>query len=285
MRDDSFSCPPGFGCWDRAGKSDIAFFMERLPNVSDVCATPSLEVARCPAVLPLRKRKMADRIQARAIRRCGELLKQVEAGTGSHWENKRDGTVPLTRQSAATDAGLSERQRKTALRVANVPEPEFHQAVESESPPTITQLAGVTPPFIVTEIDPKLAVHRSNNQNRDATPGQKAMATAMAFPEAKRGMHSELKNLTGSAKVYLSQARYVLRNCIPIESQQYPDRCLSVMAGTLSLTEAYGMTQEDVRRREEEARVRNGVGTSWTPARCGYCAPHPAARFPRLKGH
>lgn len=83
------------------------------------------------------------------------------------------------------------------------------------------------------------------------------MATAMAFPEPKRGMHSELKNLTGSAKVYLSQARYVLRNGIPIEGQKYPDRCLSVMAGTLSLTEAYSLAQEDVRRREEEARIQN----------------------------
>lgn len=57
---------------------------------------------------------------------------------------------------------------------------------------------------------------------RDATPGQKAMATAMAFPDAKRGMHSELKNLTGSAKVYLSQARYVLRNNPLAEGADYP---------------------------------------------------------------
>lgn len=90
---------------------------------------------------------MADRIQARAIRRCGELLKQVEAGTGKnnqYTQVKQVGAVPLhSRQSAATDAGLSERQRKTALRVANVPEPEFHQAVESEAPPTVTQLAEI----------------------------------------------------------------------------------------------------------------------------------------------
>src|SRR5690606_18734661 len=32
-------------------------------------------------------------------------------------------------------------QRKTALRVANVPEPEFNAAVESDEPPTVTQLA------------------------------------------------------------------------------------------------------------------------------------------------
>ena len=115
--------------------------MERPPNVSDVCATPSLEVARCAAVLPLRK--MADRIQARAIRRCGELLKQVEAGK-NRFDDRRDGTdMPINRKEAARDAGLSERQKVTALRVANVPEPEFHQAVESETPPTITQLAEV----------------------------------------------------------------------------------------------------------------------------------------------
>ena len=39
------------------------------------------------------------------------------------------------------------------------------------------------------------------------------MVTAMAYPEAKRGMHSELKNSTGDFnKANLSRARYVLRN-------------------------------------------------------------------------
>ena len=90
-------------------------------------------------------RKMADRIQARAIRRCGELLKQVEADKGGYHKNyAHDGAdTSITRSSAAREAGLSERQKVTALRVANVPEPEFHQAVESEAPPTITQLAEI----------------------------------------------------------------------------------------------------------------------------------------------
>jgi hypothetical protein len=39
-------------------------------------------------------RKMADRIQARAIRRCGELLKQIEPAKGGHWETKRVGAHP-----------------------------------------------------------------------------------------------------------------------------------------------------------------------------------------------
>ena len=88
-------------------------------------------------------RKMADRIQARAIRRCGELLKQVEPASGERTDlEPKDGTVPRsTRESVATEAGLSERQRKTALRTANVPDDEFEQAVESEKPPTVTKLA------------------------------------------------------------------------------------------------------------------------------------------------
>ncbi len=38
-------------------------------------------------------RKMADRIQARAIRRCGELLKQVEAGQGSRTDRLQEATL------------------------------------------------------------------------------------------------------------------------------------------------------------------------------------------------
>lgn len=62
---------------------------------------------------------VADRIQARAIRRCGELLKQVEARQGAN-QNIRDCSdmKVLTRTDAATQAGLSERQKVTALRVA-----------------------------------------------------------------------------------------------------------------------------------------------------------------------
>lgn len=83
----------------------------------------------------------AMRIKARAIRRCGELLKQYD-GRGRP-ENK-DGTVPVYSQSAAgRDAGMSERQVKTAVRVANVPEPVFDRAVESEKPPTVTALAEI----------------------------------------------------------------------------------------------------------------------------------------------
>jgi hypothetical protein len=69
-------------------------------------------------------------------RRCraGELLQEIEPATGAHL--KREGNLPLSRETAATEAGLSEHQRKTALRVANVPVDPFEQQVESDAPPS-----------------------------------------------------------------------------------------------------------------------------------------------------
>jgi len=86
--------------------------------------------------------KMCVRIRARAIRRCGELLQEIEPGQGARDGKRQDGDdPPLNRTRAANDAGLSERQRKTALRVANVPADEFEAAVESDEPPTLEALA------------------------------------------------------------------------------------------------------------------------------------------------
>ncbi len=105
--------------------------------------------------------------------------------------------------------------------------------------------------MIVTDVDPKLAVHRSNNQNRDATPGQKAMATAMAFPDAfKRGRKRGgviVDSSNNFDRSTLSRARYVLRDTPTAEGQPYPQRCLDVMAGLLTLTEAYDLTQMEVK--------------------------------------
>jgi hypothetical protein len=88
--------------------------------------------------------KMATRIQARAIRRCGELLKEIETMQGKRTDlepSNGDDTRLETRKSAAEKAGLSKRQKDTALRVANVPKEEFEAQIESESPPTVTALA------------------------------------------------------------------------------------------------------------------------------------------------
>ena len=90
---------------------------------------------------------LALRIQARAQRRMGELLKQVPRGDsdGANLvQHRRAGAVPpVTRTQIARDAGLSERQRKTALRIASVPEPDFTAAIDSPKPPTVTALAAM----------------------------------------------------------------------------------------------------------------------------------------------
>lgn len=87
--------------------------------------------------------RMAARIRARAMRRAGELLKQIEPQKGGdRVSDQRDANGPLvSRSSVARDAGMSERQQKNALRIANIPEPKFNEQVESKTPPTITTLA------------------------------------------------------------------------------------------------------------------------------------------------
>src|SRR5437870_5015262 len=79
---------------------------------------------------------MAVRIRARAIRRCGELLKEIPAKPGKRTDlEPRGGASP--RSEAAKDAGLSVDQTKDALRIAKVPAAEFEDALESQDPPTI----------------------------------------------------------------------------------------------------------------------------------------------------
>jgi hypothetical protein len=87
--------------------------------------------------------KMAIRIQSRATKRCGELLAQVPAAKGARTdiEPRTVGDTKLTRASAATSAGMSKRQKDTALRVAAVPHADFERQVESDDPPTVTKLA------------------------------------------------------------------------------------------------------------------------------------------------
>lgn len=97
---------------------------------------------------------MALRIKARAERRCGELLKALPRGdSATRFGGDRAGAshppasggqasvIRPTRTQAARDAGLSDYQRKNAIRVANVPAESFEQQVESDTPPTVAALA------------------------------------------------------------------------------------------------------------------------------------------------
>lgn len=92
--------------------------------------------------------RMAQRIRARAIRRAGELLKQIEPGkTGPKPELGVGGHTQLTREDAAREAGMSKHQQVQATRIANVPEREFEKQIEAPKPPTLSQIAsqGTTP--------------------------------------------------------------------------------------------------------------------------------------------
>lgn len=86
-------------------------------------------------------RIMADRIQARAVRRCGELLKQFDARPQNASKQSEGAPTLISQRQAASDAGMSDHQRVQAVRVANIPEPTFEAAVESPAPPTVTKLA------------------------------------------------------------------------------------------------------------------------------------------------
>lgn len=88
--------------------------------------------------------RMAQRIRARAIRRAGELLKQIEpqdkGGDRKSNHGAGDPTV-MSRADAAREAGMSKHQQVQATRVASVPEQDFEAQVEGDNPPTLSQLA------------------------------------------------------------------------------------------------------------------------------------------------
>ena len=147
---------------------------------------------------------LALRIQARAQRRMGELLKQIPSGQGANLTAAgRAGAVPICRESVARDAGLSDRQRKTALRVASVPEPAFTAAVESPQPPTVTALAAMgtssrpaAPERDVRPADPATE-SRAFGMLRDlaafcATHDAAGIAIACRDPDAARGHVEEI---------------------------------------------------------------------------------------------
>src|SRR5262249_3008653 len=106
--------------------------------------------------------KMADRIQARAVRRCGQLLKEIAPSTGGRPPKTKTkaGAPPRSRQAGGRGGGPSGRPQKTAIRVANIPEADFQKAVESPNPPTVTELAergtekstAPTPPKRITKV-------------------------------------------------------------------------------------------------------------------------------------
>jgi hypothetical protein len=83
------------------------------------------------------------RIQSRAVRRCGELLKTFDARPKNGAKQSVGAPTLVSQRDAANGAGLSKHQQVTAVRVANVPEEQFKDAIESDRPPTVSKLAQI----------------------------------------------------------------------------------------------------------------------------------------------
>lgn len=113
------SCERIDECWEWANKA------EALATYAKMADDDSLRI-------------MADRIQARAVRRMGELLKEFD---GRGHKPNTEGDHGISQRRAAADAGVSEHQQLQAVRVANIPAEQFEAAIESEVPPTVTTLA------------------------------------------------------------------------------------------------------------------------------------------------
>ena len=106
--------------------------------------------------------KTAIRIRARALRKAGEMLKLVEKGSGKNNQHtqakvKKAGAEPFhkTRKETYTAAGMSDRQAKEAVRVANVPDEVFEEKIEAFEPLSVSKLAELG------------KVHVSNNSKND----------------------------------------------------------------------------------------------------------------------
>jgi hypothetical protein len=95
-------------------------------------------IGRQPPAKPVSRRisDEAMRVQGAAIRHAGELLREIEPGkTGPKITGRR--RPAIGRSAAAEEAGLSERQRKTAIAIAGIAAAEFDRLIEATPPPTI----------------------------------------------------------------------------------------------------------------------------------------------------
>lgn len=84
----------------------------------------------------------AKRIKARAVDRMGELMAEIPEQPGKRTDLE-PGRYASTRSEVCREAGISKDQQATAMRVHAVPRDEFEARVESNNPPTITELASL----------------------------------------------------------------------------------------------------------------------------------------------
>ena len=123
----------------KAAKQAIAQCVE-----IDECAQWTDKAARLAAYARMAKDetllKDAMRLQAHAVRQLGDAILLIPPAT-SRKRSKDAGGLSSFRRQALDAAGVSERQAKTAVRVANVPAESFEAQVEAANPPSIKALA------------------------------------------------------------------------------------------------------------------------------------------------
>lgn len=149
--------------------------------------------------------KMAARIRARAMRRAGELLKQIEPATGKnnqYQQVKGDGGDSFqSRTEVAKRAGMSERQQVTAVRVANIPERDFAAQVESANPPTLTELARQGTQKRETPPDPETWLKGRDPKTFNAILHMSAAIEQYAKDAEAWNLNATLQNLNDEERV------------------------------------------------------------------------------------
>jgi hypothetical protein len=84
---------------------------------------------------------LAQRIQLRAIRRIGELSKQLGIEQPRDQSGRLASSGKTAKSAVLRTAGVSTSAAHRAERVACIPEEEFEEALASATPPTVTALA------------------------------------------------------------------------------------------------------------------------------------------------
>jgi hypothetical protein len=112
------------------------------------------------------------------------------------------------------------------------------------------RIAGIAEPAYVTladDVDVRAKIVSLNNTRRHMSEGARTMMVAVAYPEPKRGMHSQRNNSAGTPidSGRLSKARAVFR-----ESTELVD---AVVQGTMTLEEAHKQCRERESFRTESA--------------------------------
>ncbi len=105
------------------------------PKLKD-CADPQL--TRTDAA---RDAGLSERQQKQAIRRMGEILKEVESGRGANLPNVgRDDGIQTGIAVFAREAGLTEALQKQAMRLERIPADRFRDLMSMNKLPTLAKL-------------------------------------------------------------------------------------------------------------------------------------------------